>query len=58
MLRLVSVLSVEDRETLRDAEAGLERMTAHLVQLQQVSRVKTRPTPAGPALDLASSCNL
>jgi len=32
-------------------------VAAHLVQFQQISRVKTRPTPVGLALDLATSCD-
>lgn len=43
------------REVVDDASVGLDRAVEHLKRLQQVSRVATRETPMGPALDLAQS---
>ena len=55
LLREHPDLPAELREVVDDAAVGLERAAEHLKRLQQVSRVATRQTPLGPALDLAQS---
>jgi signal transduction histidine kinase len=55
MLGLRPGLSADEQSIIGDAEGGLQRVALHLRQLQQVSRVKTRETPVGPALDLEGS---
>lgn len=40
---------------LRQADAGLSAADRHLRELQRVVRVRTKETPVGPSLDLASS---
>ena len=42
------------RDLVRDAIDGLRAAVAHVAALQQVVRVETLATPAGPALDLAA----
>jgi hypothetical protein len=42
-------------DLLDQALAGLSAATGHVAQLQQVQRVVTRETPAGPSLDLDKS---
>ena len=43
------------RDVVRDAVEGLRAAVAHVAALQQVVRVETLATPAGPALDLERS---
>ncbi len=43
------------REDLLRVEASLQRTSRHLQQFEQVVRVVTRDTPAGPLLDLEQS---
>jgi len=43
------------RDLVRDAIEGLRAAVAHVAALQQVVRVETVATPAGPALDLERS---
>lgn len=43
------------RDLVRDAIEGLRAAVAHMAALQQVVRVETLATPAGPALDLERS---
>lgn len=42
-------------DLLGDAAQGLESAVRHVQQLQQVARIETKDTPAGPALDLERS---
>ena len=46
-----------EQAIIEEAQEGLSRAALHLRQLQQVSQVKTKETPAGPALDLDRSTN-
>ena len=55
LLRVNAQLPPELRVLVADVSTGLERATDHLRQLQQVSRVTTKETPLGPALDLERS---
>lgn len=43
------------QDLLGDAAQGLESAVRHVQQLQQVARIETKDTPAGPALDLERS---
>lgn len=55
VLRQHPALPPELRAVAEDAATGLDRAVVHLQRLQRVSRVATRQTPIGPALDLERS---
>ncbi len=43
------------RRLVQEIAEGLGEVTDHIDRFQQVARVETKPTPFGPALDLARS---
>jgi hypothetical protein len=55
LLGAQSDLPPDLRALVGDASNGLDRAIEHVRQLQQVSRVATKQTPLGPALDLRAS---